>query len=69
MKQRQVCDNVSDLFLMSGKTVKVFADSVGVAAGAAGNWVSRKCNPNSARIPAIADFFGVPISRLFEGVE
>ena len=69
MKQRQVCDNVSDLFLQSGKIIQVFADCIGVAYGAAGNWIARKCNPNSARIPAIADFFGVPISRLFEGVE
>lgn len=66
---KRVCDNIAELFIASGKTQQIFGECIGSGQGAVGHWTNRQCDPNSKWIPRIAEFFGVPIDRLFEGVE
>ena len=66
---KRVCDNISELYFKKGTTQEVFGDCIGARQGCVGHWINRQNDPNSKWIPRIAEFFGVPIDRLFEGVE
>ena len=66
---KRVCDNIAELFFASGKTQRYFCDCIGAGNGCVGTWINRHNDPNSKWIPRIAEFFGVSIERLFEGVE
>lgn len=45
------------------------AEALGVSAQAVSKWETGKANPDLSLLPELADYFGVSIDRLFEGVK
>lgn len=71
---KRVCDNISELYFATAAkdpriSLNKFNQAINTGYGTASTWVNRRGDPQCALIPRIAKFFGVPIARLFEGVE
>lgn len=71
---KRVCDNVSELYFERAKndphlSLAQCGEEMCAGYGTLNGWVNRKNDPQCALIPRIAKYFGVPIDRLFEGVE
>lgn len=66
---KRVSDNIAELYFQTNKSRNAFTHAIGAGNGCVTNWINGKSDPNARWIPRIAKFFGVPIERLFEGVD
>ena len=65
MTNLSIGDNIAALRKEKGVTQEALAEAVGVSGQAVSKWESGG-SPDTLLLPAIADYFGVPIDRLFD---